>query len=76
MIFALDAMFRNNRLCPVRMAPTVADKDVFIVARVAPLLGVCIGEGAVVAAGSVVTRSVSAGSIVGRRSGSRCTNWG
>lgn len=46
-------------------APVVIEDHVWIGTRVTILSGVTVGEGAVIAAGSVVTRSVPAGSLVG-----------
>jgi len=45
--------------------PVVIERDVWIGANCTILPGVTIGEGAVVAAGSVVTKSVSAFTVVG-----------
>jgi len=46
-------------------APIVIERDVWIAANCTVLSGVTIGEGAVLAAGSVVTKDVPAYSIVG-----------
>lgn len=48
---------------PMDEAPVSIGKDVWLGARVVVLPGVTIGDGCVVGAGSVVTRSISAGSI-------------
>jgi acetyltransferase-like isoleucine patch superfamily enzyme len=45
--------------------PIVLEKDVWLGCNVVVLKGVCIGEGAVVAAGSVVTKSIPAYEIWG-----------
>lgn len=47
------------------LAPITIGDDVFVGARVTLLPGVVVGDRCVVAAGSVVTRSVPAGSVVG-----------
>ena len=65
LFLAHDAAFRNNRFGYVRMAPIVVGNNVFIGARAIVMPGVSIGDGAVVAAGSVVTRNVPSGFIVG-----------
>jgi len=44
--------------------PTKIGRDVWIGANAVILGGVCIGDGAVIAAGAVVNRDVDAGSIV------------
>lgn len=49
----------------VRHLPTVVEDGVWIGARVVILGGVRVGEGAVLAAGAVVTRDVPAGAVVG-----------
>ena len=48
----------------------VVDEDVWIVANVTLLQGVHIGRGSIIAAGSVVTNSVPAYSVVGGGAGS------
>ncbi len=49
----------KNRKC----APVIIDNDVFIGAHCIILKGVTIGEGSIIGAGSVVTKSVPAGEI-------------
>ena len=49
---------------PMRIGPVVIEDDVWIGAHVTVLAGVRIGSGAVVGAGSVVTRDVPRGTIV------------
>ena len=49
----------------VDRAPTVLGDRVFIGANAVVLMGVTIGDGAVVGAGSVVDRDVDAGTVVG-----------
>lgn len=49
---------------PVAKAPIIIGKDVFIGARCIILKGVTIGDGAVVGAGSVVSKDVPAGVLV------------
>lgn len=53
---------RDNRYA--RSAPIVVEQDAFIGARAIILKGVTIGQGAMVAAGAVVTRSVGVGEMV------------
>jgi maltose O-acetyltransferase len=48
-----------------RVAPVRIGRQVFVGARAVILPGVTIGDGAIVAAGSVVTRDVPAGTVVG-----------
>ena len=55
---------RRNRNAPVRTAPVVLEPNVWIGRGAAILPGVTIGEGSVVAYGSVVTADVPAGVIV------------
>jgi maltose O-acetyltransferase len=50
---------------PTVKAPVVIEDDVWLGARAIILPGVCVGRGAVIAAGSVVTKSVPTGAIVG-----------
>lgn len=54
---------RRNEVPP--SAPVVLEKNVWLGARVIVLRGVTIGEGSVVAAGSVVTKDVPPRSVVG-----------
>lgn len=49
---------------PPSKKPVVLEDDVLIGANAVILEGVCVGAGAVVAAGSVVTQNVAAGSVV------------
>lgn len=67
-------MSRNHRIPPNRgrifgaghdAAPVVIEDDVWIGANCSILPGVTVGEGAVVAAGAVVTKSVAPFTIVG-----------
>jgi maltose O-acetyltransferase len=53
------------RLQPLKSAPVHIGNDVWIGARCIILPGVTIGDGAVLAAGAVVTRAVPANAIVG-----------
>jgi maltose O-acetyltransferase len=48
-----------------RVAPVTIGRRVFVGARAVILPGVTIGDGAIVAAGSIVTRDVQAGMVVG-----------
>jgi maltose O-acetyltransferase len=64
MILAHDASLRN-RMGHTKMAPVVIGDNVFIGARSVVLPGVTIGDRAVIAAGSVVTRDVPADAVVG-----------
>ena len=50
---------------PDQLLPTKIGRDVWIGANAVILGGVTIGDGAVVAAGAVVTKDVQAGAIVG-----------
>lgn len=62
----LDADIRRenpNDLSATKSAPIKIENDVFIGARSIILKGVTIGEGAVVGAGSVVTKDIPAGEI-------------
>lgn len=54
---------RRNEVPP--SAPVILEKKVWLGARVIVLRGVTIGEGSVVAAGSVVTKDVPARSVAG-----------
>ena len=60
----LDPVSRRKH-ARAKTAPIIIGDDVFIGARAIILKGVKIGRGAVVAAGSVVTKDVAAGLIVG-----------
>jgi maltose O-acetyltransferase len=53
------------RLQPLKSAPVRIGNDVWIGARCIILPGVTIGDGAVLAAGAVVTRAVPANAIMG-----------
>ncbi len=57
-----DGHFRNAQY---QEKPIVIESDVWIGAHCCILAGVTIGRGAVIAAGSVVTKNVPAGSLVG-----------
>lgn len=61
-IHAYDAGERNSGI--MRSAPIVIHDNVWIAANVVVLPGVTIGEGAIVGAGSVVTRDVDPASVV------------
>jgi acetyltransferase-like isoleucine patch superfamily enzyme len=56
------AIIFSGRPCP---KSSYIDDDVWIGARVTLIRGVCIGRGAVIAAGAVVTRDVNPYAIVG-----------
>ena len=58
-------MCERPHLRPVDRAPTVLGDRVFIGANAVVLMGVTIGDGAVVGAGSVVSSDVPAGTVVG-----------
>ena len=58
-------LYRDERGRRYRYAPVTVGDRCFIGARATIMPGVRIGDGSVVAAGAVVTRSVPAGSIVG-----------
>ena len=60
---SINPKFRNNS-SKTQSRPIIIEDDVFIGARSIILKGVSIGTGAVVGAGSVVTRDVDAYSIV------------
>lgn len=62
--YATDHDLEHPEL-PRRVAPITIGNDVFIGSRAMILKGVTIGEGAVIAAGSVVTKDVAPYSIVG-----------
>jgi acetyltransferase-like isoleucine patch superfamily enzyme len=55
---------RTNPDAPVRRAPIVLERNVWVARDAAILPGVRVGEGAVVAFGAVVTKDVPAGAIV------------
>jgi acetyltransferase-like isoleucine patch superfamily enzyme len=61
---ALDAARRDAGWTAIGCAPVEIGDDVFIGTRAIVLKGVCIGRGAVVGAGSVVTRSVPEFAVV------------
>jgi acetyltransferase-like isoleucine patch superfamily enzyme len=61
---ALDAARRDAGWAAIGCAPVEIGDDVFIGTRAIVLKGVCIGRGAVVGAGSVVTRSVPEFAVV------------
>jgi len=58
----LDAEERQKNFAP-KTAPVVIEDEVFIGTRAIILKGVRIGQGAVIAAGAVVTKDVPHGSI-------------
>ena len=60
----LTSSERNNKTNKIGKAPICIGKGVFIAARCIILKGVTIGDGAVVGAGSVVTKDVPANTIV------------
>jgi carbonic anhydrase/acetyltransferase-like protein (isoleucine patch superfamily) len=60
----IDAAARMTD-APAKSAPVVIEADVFLSMNVTVLKGVTIGEGTVVAANSVVSRSLPAGVIAG-----------
>jgi acetyltransferase-like isoleucine patch superfamily enzyme len=63
---SLDPMERRiNDLSKVGVAPVVIEENAWVGARALVLKGVTIGKGAVIAAGSVVTKDVPAGAIAG-----------
>ena len=59
----LTSQSTNKGACPIR--PITIGNDVWIGTRVIILPGVAIGDQAVIAAGSVVTKDVPAKAIVG-----------
>jgi acetyltransferase-like isoleucine patch superfamily enzyme len=65
MILSAEHRVDDNRFVEESRAPVVIDDHVFIGARAIILPGVTLGRGCVVAAGSVVTRSVEPLTIVG-----------
>jgi acetyltransferase-like isoleucine patch superfamily enzyme len=56
---------RRSKSAPVRTAPVVVERNVWIAAGSAVLKGVRIGEDAVVAFGALVTADVPPGKVVG-----------
>lgn len=68
----------NNRPSPYRSEKVVIESDVWLGFGAVVLSGVCVGRGSIVAAGSVVTKSVEPYAIVGgnpaRQIGKRFTN--
>jgi acetyltransferase-like isoleucine patch superfamily enzyme len=56
--------FKNNEVNYAASAPIIVHDNVFIGMNAIVLKGVTIGEGAIIAAGSVVTKNVEANSIV------------
>ena len=63
----LDGDFHglSDRHAPWQSAPIVIEDDAWVGARSTVLKGVCIGRGAIVAPGAVVTRNVEAYTMVG-----------
>ncbi|MBJ7326566.1 MAG: hypothetical protein JHC52_04385 [Chthoniobacterales bacterium] len=61
---AIPAMGTLIRDVPDELLPTKIGRDVWIGANAVILGGVTIGDGAVVAAGAVVTKDVEAGAVV------------
>jgi acetyltransferase-like isoleucine patch superfamily enzyme len=62
---AIPAPGELIRDLPDKLLPTKIGRDVWIGANAVILGGVTIGDGAVIAAGAVVTKDVEAGAIVG-----------
>jgi acetyltransferase-like isoleucine patch superfamily enzyme len=56
---------RRSKSAPITVAPVVIGENVWIAAGAAVLQGITIGDDSVVAFGSVVTKDVAAGMIVG-----------
>jgi acetyltransferase-like isoleucine patch superfamily enzyme len=56
---------RRQKTAPIQVAPVVIGENVWIAAGAAVLRGVTIGDDSVVAFGSVVTKDVPSGTIVG-----------
>lgn len=69
MIYTMNHVF-ESRAVPVRdqgyepLAPVIIGEDVWIGSRALLLPGVCIGDGAIIGAGSVVTRDVAPWAVV------------
>ncbi len=61
---AIPAMGRLIRDLPDELLPTKIGRDVWIGANAVILGGVTIGDGAVIAAGAVVTKNVEPGAVV------------
>lgn len=57
-----------------KIGRVILDNDVFIGARAIIMPGVTVGKGAIVAAGSIVTKSVSPGSIVAGNPATQISN--
>ena len=55
----------SERGAPPKMAPIVLEDDVWLGTRVTVLKGVTIGQGSVIASGSVVTRDIPPGVLAG-----------
>ena len=62
---SLDVELRQVKDADIKAAPVVIEDDVFIGMNSIVLKGVTIGRGAIVAAGSVVVKSVPGGAVVG-----------
>jgi acetyltransferase-like isoleucine patch superfamily enzyme len=63
-VLILDADFHGVGDTPAKSAPIRIESDVWIASRAIILKGVVVGQGSVIAAGAVVTRSVPAHSFV------------
>ncbi|MBK8934858.1 MAG: acyltransferase [Chloroflexi bacterium] len=59
----LDAHWRQEHPADARTAPIVIEDDVFVGMHCLILKGVRLGQGCVIGAGSVVTKTVSAGTL-------------
>lgn len=62
---SIDIALRQVKDADIKSAPVVVEDDVFIGMNSIILKGVTIGRGAVIAAGSVVVKSVPPGAMVG-----------
>jgi len=63
-VLIMDSDFHGVADSPAKSMPVILEHGVWIVARAIILKGVSIGEGSVIGAGAVVTRSVSPRSLV------------
>ena len=62
---AVDPSFRFDQHAPVRSEPVIVEDEVWLANQTALLPGVTIGSGSVVAFGSVISRSVPPGCVIG-----------